>query len=130
MPAISSPWEFSDRLLEGGVIAVAGNMDDYDVLDALPQTRIVEAEGRRIGLVHGWGSREGLEKRILTRFQEKAVDMVVYGHSHEPFWSVVDGISMFNPGSASNNRIYGCGTVGVIGLLENKVETSIIDLDK
>jgi uncharacterized protein len=119
-----------DRLLEAGVIAVAGNMDDYDVLDELPQTRIVEAEGRRIGLIHGWGSRVGLEQRILGRFQDKAVDLVVYGHSHKPFWSVVHGVPMFNPGSASNNSIYGCGTVGVIELLENNMETSIIDLDK
>ena len=106
-----------DRLEESGVLAVCGNMDDYEISSAIPQARVIPAEGMRIGLIHGWGSRIGLAQRILERFDDPNLDLVVYGHSHEPFWDKVNGINMFNPGSATAR-----GTVGVIEIVDGKME--------
>ena len=47
-----------ERLEERGVLAVCGNMDDYEVAGAIPQTRIINAAGLRVGLIHGWGARD------------------------------------------------------------------------
>lgn len=116
------------RLEESGVIAVCGNMDDYEVAGSLPQARIVEAEGKRIGLIHGWGSREGLEWRILRRFEDPVPDIIVYGHSHVPFWDRVDGVLMFNPGSAATGGYRSTGTVGLIEIDGDRIEARHISL--
>jgi uncharacterized protein len=111
-----------ERLEERDVLAVCGNMDDYEVADALPQSRIISAAGKRIGLMHGWGSQEGLAGRILMRFSEEKPDLIVYGHSHVPFWGKVEGLCMFNPGAASRNRDTGTATVGIIEIVEGSIE--------
>jgi putative phosphoesterase len=106
-----------DRLEESGVLAVCGNMDDYEISSSIPQERVIQAAGMRIGLVHGWGSRIGLAQRILERFDDPKLDLVVYGHSHETFWGKINGVRMFNPGSATPR-----GTVGVIEIVDGKME--------
>jgi putative phosphoesterase len=114
------------RLEQQGVIAVCGNMDDYEIIGALPQMRVVSAAGKRMGLIHGWGSREGLQRRILQRFQDPRPDLIVFGHSHTPFWGTVEGIPMFNPGQAVI-RIRD-GSVGIIEIEGDKVEGRFIPL--
>jgi putative phosphoesterase len=117
------------RLEENGVIAVCGNMDDYEVADSLPMVRIVPAAGKRIGLIHGWGSKDGLAQRISARFDDRP-DLIVFGHSHVPFWGLVDGTYMFNPGSASQNRYSGSATVGLIEIVDNRMTGSILPLKR
>ncbi|MEW6140175.1 MAG: metallophosphoesterase family protein [Thermodesulfobacteriota bacterium] len=117
-----------DRLEERGVLAVCGNMDDHEVADSLPPTRIIEAAGKRIGLIHGWGSGEGLAARILARFGEDLPDVIVYGHSHDPFCGMVNGTYMFNPGSASRNRYLNTPTVGLLEILDDTVTGRIVTL--
>ena len=112
-----------DRLEDSGVLAVCGNMDVYEISSSLPQVRVIPAGGLRIGLVHGWGSRNGLAQRILGRFDDPNIDLVVYGHSHDPFWGKVNGVSMFNPGS-----VHAQGTVGVIEIVDGETEGHFLPL--
>lgn len=119
-----------DRLEERGVIAVCGNMDDHEVAESLPMQRLVTAAGKRLGLIHGWGSKEGLAQRILARFQDNRPDIIVYGHSHVPFWGMVDGTYLFNPGSASRNRYSGSASVGLLEIVDDAVTGSILTLDR
>lgn len=119
-----------DRLEEKSVLAVCGNMDDYEVADAIPQTRIFAAAGIRIAMIHGWGSKEGLEDRILRRFIGENPDLIVYGHSHVPYWGVVDGVHMFNPGAASQNRYTGTGTVGILEIRDKEMEATILPVER
>ena len=56
-----------ERLEEKSVLAVCGNMDDFEVVAALPQKRIIPVAGIRIELIHGWGGRQGLRERLLAR---------------------------------------------------------------
>lgn len=118
-----------ERLEESGVLAVAGNMDDYEVAGYLPQVRVVGAEDKRIGLIHGWGRKEALAQRILDRFGDPRPDVIVYGHSHVPFWGRVDGTYMFNPGSASHNPYAGSGTVGLLEIDGDRIEGLIIPIE-
>lgn len=115
-----------DYLEAQDVLAVCGNMDDYEVMDRIPQSRIIQVAGKRIGLMHGWGSKEGLAERILTRFTPDRPDLIVYGHAHVPFWGKVEGIPMFNPGAAGRNRDTGRGTVGVIEIVEDTIEAGFL----
>jgi putative phosphoesterase len=117
------------RLDDRGVIAVCGNMDDLEILEAVPQVRVVEAAGKRIGLIHGWGSKEGLERRVLARFPDPKPDLIVYGHSHVPFWGQVDGVHMFNPGSANTSRL-GSATAGLVEISGETLEGRILQVPR
>lgn len=100
-----------DYLEAPEVIAVAGNMDGPLVNSELPVKRIISVEGKKIGLIHGWGAPMGLVGRVAREFQ--GVDAVVFGHSHRPTNLVKDGVLYFNPGSAGRGLI-GSGTVGLL----------------
>ena len=77
---------------------VHGNMDPPAVRNILPEREVLQLGGKRIGLVHGWGAPVGLQKRALDCFSDVAA--VIYGHSHMAGSEVIDGVLMFNPGSA------------------------------
>ena len=103
-----------DYLSNWDLRAVRGNMDDYDLRAALPEQRIENIGGRRIALIHGWGSASGLEDRVLNLFPD--VDIVVFGHSHVPLHITKRGVVLFNPGSYRGYA--GKGSVGVIEVSE------------
>jgi putative phosphoesterase len=64
----------------GPVEAVWGNVDELSLRRELPEERVVEAGGVRIGMVHDAGPAFGREARLATRFS--GCDAVVYGHTH------------------------------------------------
>ncbi|MEW6114817.1 MAG: metallophosphoesterase family protein, partial [Thermodesulfobacteriota bacterium] len=119
-----------ERLEERGVLAVCGNMDDYEVAGAIPQTRIIDFAGLRIGLIHGWGARQGLEERIVARFDNPKPDLIVYGHTHVPFWGKVNGTQMFNPGTAASRGFGAAGTVGVLEIDDDRIEPLIVPVER
>jgi len=106
------------------VFAVCGNMDNYGVAEKLPDKRVVTIGNFRIGLTHGWGSRNGIEDRIIKSFEN--VHAIVYGHSHRPANHIKDGVLMFNPGSFSGS--YASDITGSVGILtvEDKISGEII----
>jgi hypothetical protein len=104
-----------DYLSNWDLRAVRGNMDDHDLRAALPERRIENIAGRRIGLVHGWGSPDGLEERVLDSFSD--VDIVVFGHSHVPLNMTSRGVILFNPGSYRGGYA-GKGSVGIIEIAQ------------
>ena len=108
------------------VYAVSGNMDPDSVREVFPKKRVVEIEGRRIGLIHGWGSPSGLEEKLLLEFED--VKCIVYGHTHRAMNEVRCGVLLFNPGSPTDRRFAKRNSVGILDIGEEIVGT-IIDLD-
>jgi uncharacterized protein len=90
------------RTLGPPVQAVPGNVDEPALHAELPETRVVEAAGVRIGLVHVPGERAGREARLIARFPGCAA--VVYGHTHAPQVERHDGVWILNPGSPTERR--------------------------
>jgi uncharacterized protein len=84
------------------VEAVFGNMDEPALQAALPERRVVEVEGARIGLVHIPGPRAGREERLSSWFP--GCDAVVYGHTHQPQVEQHGSIWILNPGSPTERR--------------------------
>jgi uncharacterized protein len=92
------------------VDAVAGNADLFG--HGLPLARLIEIEGKRIGLVHGHGGwarylrskmRDQLgydEERYLKIVHGSfgRVDAIVFGHTHRYYCASRSGILLFNPG--------------------------------
>ena len=105
---------------------VYGNMDPYAIKDVLPEKKIVDIGGFRFGLIHGWGSPRGLEQRVLAQFS--AVDVIVFGHSHKATNEVVQGVLLFNPGTATGFSSSGVHTIGILECADT-VTGKIIDLD-
>jgi putative phosphoesterase len=93
--------------------AVLGNNDLDPGLSHLPERRIVEVEGVRIGMVHDSGQSPGRAARMRRLFPDTHV--VVFGHSHIP-WNEpgLDGQLLFNPGSPTDKRMQPVHTAGVI----------------
>jgi putative phosphoesterase len=68
----------------GRVEAVCGNADSPTIRRLLPERKVVDVEGVRIGLVHRAShSSEPLGAGMLAR--EMEVDVLVYGHLHKPY---------------------------------------------
>ena len=84
------------------VEGVYGNMDDAELQASLPERRVVEVEGARIGLVHIPGPAAGREERLVSWFPD--CDAVVYGHTHVPQLEQHRGVWILNPGSPTERR--------------------------
>lgn len=103
------------------LVAVRGDQDRD--LDDLPVRTVVEAAGKRIGLIHGnrprwqefpgatwnmlFGQRWFLAPRfyvhVVRQFKDDRVDCVVCGHLHRPHIGDINGIMVVNPGSTYIN---------------------------
>jgi len=110
--------EHADLILHGGdfvaasvlrelgelaqVEAVYGNVDEPALQALLPERRVVEVEGARIGMVHIAGPRVGREERLVSLFP--GCDAVVYGHTHVPQAEQHQGVWILNPGSPTERR--------------------------
>ncbi len=86
--------EVADFLSQKPLHVVQGNMDSLDIKERFPEKRIVEVNGFRLGLIHGWGSPFGIEGRIRSEFND--VDVIIYGHSHRPANHIDKGIAPIN----------------------------------
>jgi uncharacterized protein len=84
------------------VEAVAGNIDDAELLVELPERRVVEVGGAQIGMVHVAGPALGRGERLVAAFP--GCDAVVYAHTHVPERSRVGGAWILNPGSPTERR--------------------------
>jgi len=117
--------EIAEYLSQKPLHVVQGNMDTMDVRDRFPRKEIIEVHGFRFGLIHGWGSPLGIERRIRSEFRE--VHAIIYGHSHRPSNHADDGILFFNPGSATGFRIAGSNSIGIVQIAD-EIKATIIPI--
>lgn len=100
------------------IITVKGN-NDFGV--DLPLERIIEKDGCKILLIHG--HKESV-KFGLTRLKLKAkilgANIVIFGHTHQKYMEMDQGILFINPGALSDGHrtyaIYENQTVTFLGL--------------
>lgn len=86
------------------VDAVAGNNDGPEIVRRFGRRKIVEADGLRIGLVHGDGERGTTLGRATAAFACDTVDVIAFGHSHIPYLEHRGGVWIVNPGSITEKR--------------------------
>jgi uncharacterized protein len=109
------------------VHAVRGNVDSAVLQARLPLTRVVEANGVRIAMVHDAGPAAGRLARLRRRFAD--ADAVVFGHSHLPLHEERDGFAIFNPGSPTERRRAPHHTMGIAAVAEGAVTFELVVLD-
>lgn len=106
------------------VMAVQGNMDRANGID-LPQARVIEAEGLRIGLIHGEVYPRADTQQLVYLAKELNADILVSGHSHQPKIEKTDGVLLINPGSPIVPRLAD-RTVMLLEINNREVDVEII----
>jgi uncharacterized protein len=95
--------------------AVAGNNDPEPIHRRFGRRKIVEVDGVRIGLVHGdQGRARTTHEKAIAAFAGEPVDVILYGHSHQPKVDVRDGVLVANPGSPTDKRMQPRFSYGIL----------------
>jgi putative phosphoesterase len=108
------------------VHAVRGNVDSAQLQARLPQTRIVEAGGARIAMIHDAGPATGRLARMRRRFPD--ADAVVFGHTHLPLHETAGGFAIFNPGSPTERRRAPRHSMGLATAADGAVAFELVPL--
>ncbi len=82
--------------------AVAGNSDDYGIIQELPETLTFDIEGFSIGVTHMPIFDDFSD--LVYKAKELEVDIMIFGHTHRPFLKEIGGIVLLNPGSPTEPR--------------------------
>jgi putative phosphoesterase len=109
------------------VHAVRGNVDSAALQARLPLTRIVDAGGARIAMLHDAGPAVGRLERLRRRFPQ--AQAVVFGHSHIPLLETAAGFTIFNPGSPTDRRRSPRHTMGLATADHGQVTFELLPLD-
>lgn len=108
------------------VMAVQGNMDRVNGID-LPKAKKLEAEGLKIGMVHGEVYPRADTQQLVYLAKELDVDILVSGHSHQPKIEKKDGVLLINPGSPIVPRLAD-RTVMLLEIKNKEVDVEIIKI--
>ena len=108
------------------VIAIQGNMD-RDAGLKLPNAKVIEAEGVKIGVVHGEVYPRGDTQQLLYLARQLGVNILVSGHSHQPKIEQVENVLLLNPGSPIVPRLAD-RTVMVLEINNKNVDVEIIKI--
>jgi uncharacterized protein len=114
------------RALRRPLRAVHGNADEPELRRLLPETRVVEVERVRIGMLHVPGPRAGREARLAARFPH--ADAVVYGHTHVPQAERVGRVWILNPGSPTERRRAASRSMLLLDVRGRVLEPQLIEL--
>ena len=108
------------------VMAVQGNMDRANGIN-LPQAKTLEAEGLKIGVIHGEVYPRADTQQLVYLAKELDVDILVSGHSHQPKIEKTDGVLLINPGSPIVPRLAD-RTVMLLEINNKEVDVEIIKI--
>jgi uncharacterized protein len=108
------------------VEAVQGNVEQPEIVAALPIKRELAVGGCAIGLVHILGERSRYLRNARAEFPSARV--VVFGHSHVPVVEDRDGLLLLNPGSATDRRRQPVCTVAILTITDGQPSAEIVAL--
>ena len=93
----------------------------------LPNAKVIEAEGVKIGVVHGEVYPRGDTQQLLYLARQLDVKILVSGHSHQPKIEQVEDVLLLNPGSPIVPRLAD-RTVMLLEINDNNVDVEIIKI--
>ncbi|KAL0491092.1 vacuolar protein-sorting protein 29 [Acrasis kona] len=117
------------------VEGVCGNNDKEDIMDMFSNKKIIEFEGKKIGVAHGHqgegvSSRASTEEKAVSMFVNDQVDVVIFGHSHIPVLRKEQDVWILNPGSATDKRKQKQFSFAVMHISESSIDIEIIKYDE
>lgn len=95
------------------VYAVKGNNDWYSIL---PASQIIEADGVRVYITHGYAeSVKYGTSGLLDKVKDYGCTIGLYGHTHDARYEYIDGIHLYCPGAICNEEY------GVVDITPNGI---------
>lgn len=117
-----SAWDVAKLLGEKDIPCqqVAGNCDPCC---GLPEETEFIIGPWKVLLTHGhrYGVKQGL-LRLALHGRQAGADLVIFGHTHIPYWGEDDGIRLFNPGSLSAEHCLGRPSYGILEINEQQIQ--------
>ena len=96
---------FIEALAECPCTIVAGNNDFFS---QLPREDEFYIGKKKAFITHGHNYSVSMTKeQILEEGKVRGADIVMFGHTHQPYFEQKDGITLLNPGSLSYPRQIG-----------------------
>ncbi len=83
--------------------AISGNCDLPEITAVFPPRKIIDLDGRKIGLMHGRGASSYTIGTAKREFEGK-VDIALFGHTHASCHFRSGPTLFFNPGSLTEGR--------------------------
>jgi len=106
-------------------ITVHGNSDPIEIRNQIPYTKTLKINNINIGIIHpAWGKEEFDLKELLSDFPEEKLDVVFFGHTHEPINKVIDNVLFINPGQAYSSFLVP-GTLAIITINQKNISCEI-----
>jgi putative phosphoesterase len=102
--------------------AVRGNVDTEDWARAIPETIVVEFQGRSLYILHD-------VKQLDLDPRAAGFAAVISGHSHVPAKERRNGVLYFNPGSAGPKRFRLPVSVGRLWISSKGIRAELVMLD-
>ena len=110
------------------VLAVHGNMDGIDTVNALPRLNSLKVFDWKIGVMHDPDIAFGFI-RMRELVKEHCFDVFVYGHTHVANIKWEDKTLYINPGSATVPASpFGKPSVGILKITRASIEPEIIEI--
>lgn len=114
------------RAITDKIEAVLGNMDPPENQSVLPVKKIIDVEGVKIGMMHGWGGPIGLRRRVWNEMKEDKPDVVIFAHSHQPEKVVSGGVLFLNPGSPTDKFFASVNSIALLTIKDGKAQAQVI----
>jgi putative phosphoesterase len=112
---------------------VYGNADPSYIREKVPSKEIFGVLDKRIGITHParGGSSEFTEKIVLDEFKGDEVDIIIFGHTHEPIISNKKKLILINPGKGYLEESYfGHPTTIVILEIDKTIQAFIKQINR
>ena len=103
--------------------AVQGNCDKKK---QYPMEKVLQLVGKRILITHGhsYGVKYSFTSIIAKGLQDK-IDVVLFGHTHEPLIQSMEGILFVNPGSISKPKAVSNATFAILEINKDGIQANI-----
>jgi uncharacterized protein len=109
------------------VAAVRGNADSLELIETLPDQIRIRAGERTILLLHGHHGKTARATALAA--VHPGIDVIVFGHSHQPLIEKQDETVLFNPGSPTERRWGPHFGVGFLGVTDGGIEPELVLFD-
>ncbi len=103
------------------LIVVRGNVDRDPWAARLPESEVVDVDGKKLLVLHDLGT---LKAEVVDD-----VDAVIYGHSHAARIHCEGGVLYINPGSAGPRRFKLSVTLGKLRIEAGRLGAQLIELE-
>ena len=113
----------------GNCKAVYGNTDEAELQKRLPRRDILQLEKVSVGVFHGEGSPRNIVETVKQEFSKDKIQVIIFGHSHQPLNEKINGILLFNPGSPNDMVRAPYRSYGILEIKDGQAVGKIITVE-